>query len=101
MVRKSKVHSQATVISTRIKAPENMAKDFKLMIEKRKQEEEERKALEIKRNLMEEKKKINVKKELEITNLLRGQIGEAQMREEGFLEKLMPEGKELRLIPLD
>lgn len=78
-----------------------MAKDFKLMIEKRKQEEEERKALEIKRNLMEEKKKINVKKELEITNLLRGQIGEAQMREEGFLEKLMPEGKELRLIPLD
>ena len=35
----------------------------------------------MKRHLVEEKKKINVKKELEITNLLRGQIGEAQLRE--------------------
>lgn len=51
--------------------------------------------------MIEEKKKISVKKELEITNLLRGQIGEAQMREEGFLEKLLPEGKELRLIPME
>lgn len=52
-----------------------------------------RKALDIKKNVIEDKKKLSVKKELEITNLLRGQIGEAQIREEGFLEKLMPEGK--------
>ena len=60
------------------------------MIQKRKHEEEEKRAYEMKRQLIEEKKKINVKKELEITNLLRGQIGEAQIREEGFLQRMMP-----------
>jgi hypothetical protein len=33
--------------------------------------------------------------------LLRGQIGEAQLREEGFLEKLMHESKDLELVYME
>jgi hypothetical protein len=33
--------------------------------------------------------------------LLRGQIGEAQIREEGLLERLMIENKESALVPFD
>ena len=63
--------------------------------EKRKQEEEARKLIELKKQILEEKKKINVKKELEITNLLRGQIGEAQLRQHGFLERLVQESNKV------
>jgi hypothetical protein len=52
--------------------------------------------------LLEERKKVSVRKELEITNLLRGQIGEAQLRELGFLERLtVQEPKWLEVVPLD
>lgn len=61
-IKKSKAHSQATVLSTKVKAPEFLAKEFQHMIEKRKHEEEEKRALEIKKQLLEEKKRISVKK---------------------------------------
>ena len=93
-VRRSKVHSQVSVLH-KLKGPENMAKDFKAVIEKRKHEEEEKRAQELKKQLVDERKKLSVKRELEISNLLRGQVGEAQLRDEGLLEGLIREGKEL------
>ena len=80
MVRRSKVSSQVS-ISHKLKGPEVLVKEFQTIVDRRKQEEEEKRAIELKKQLLEEKKKVSVKKELEITNLLRGQIGEAQIRD--------------------
>ena len=78
-----------------------MAKEFKAVVDKRKQEEEERRAQELKKQLIEERRKLSVKREMEISNLLRGQVGEAQLRDEGLLEGLVKEGKELEVFPLE
>ena len=64
-------------------------------MDKRKEEEEQRKAQELKKQLVEERKKLSIKREMEIANLLRGQVGEAQLRDEGLLEGLVKEGKDL------
>lgn len=91
-LNRSKAQSYVSVTS-KLKGPDSLVKEFEKIAEKRKQEEEERKVVELKKQVFEEKKKLNVKKQLEIMNLLRGQVGEAQIREMGFLERLVQETK--------
>jgi hypothetical protein len=63
-LRKSNAPSSSQAVMSRLKGPENITREFQLIIEKRKQEEEEKRALDLKRQYLEEKKKMSVRKEL-------------------------------------
>ena len=51
-LKKSKAYSQSSITS-KLKGPENLTKQFQLIAEKRKQEEEERKLIELKKQILE------------------------------------------------
>ena len=90
MARK-KMTSSAGVMplsSSRYGGPSHLRKGFDEVTEKRRQEEEERRAQEEKREREEAMKKLQVKRELEKTNLLRGFMQEAELKEDGFWSRI-------------
>lgn len=88
--------------SSRYGGPPHLKKGFDEVAEKRRQEEEERRVIEEKREKEEALKKIQVRKELEKTNLLRGFMQEAELKEDGFWARFNKDkNQEIELYPLE
>lgn len=98
--KKQVINNLSMMASSRIGGPEHLRKEFSDMVDKRKKEEEERKQEEERRMKEQTIREIQIKKEIERQKLLRGYgTGEAELKEEGFWNKLIKEDKDLEVYP--